>query len=105
MGRIVIAGYKPKPDKETELEQLMETHVPILRKEGLATERESIIMRAGDGTVVEVFEWVSDEAIEAAHGNTAVQKMWQAYTEVCDYVSLSTLKEADKLFAAFTPLN
>jgi hypothetical protein len=105
MGRIVIAGYKPKPGKEKELERLMETHVPILRSEGLATERESIIMRAGDGTVVEVFEWVSDEAMEVAHENTAVQKMWQAYAEVCGYVPLSTLKEADEMFAAFTPLN
>lgn len=105
MGKIVIAGYKPKPGKEDELARLMETHLPILRNEGLATERESIIMRASDGTVIEVFEWVSDEAMGKAHENTAVQKMWQAYAEVCDYVPLSTLKETDDLFAAFTPLN
>ena len=82
----------------------MEMHLPVLRNEGLATERESIIMRASDGTVIEVFEWVSDEAMEAAHVNTAVQKMWQAYAELCDYVPLSTLKESNELFAAFTPL-
>jgi hypothetical protein len=105
MGKIVIVGYRPKLGKETELEALMKTHLPILRKEGLATERESIIMRAEGGTVVEVFEWVSDEAMEAAHTNTAVQKMWQTYAEMCDYVPLSTLKEVDELFAAFTPLN
>lgn len=105
MGRIVIACYKPKPGKEAELDVLMKTHLPILRKEGLATDRKSIIMRASDGTVVEVFEWVSDEAMAAAHENTAVQKMWQAYAEVCDYVPLSTLKETNDLFAAFTPLN
>lgn len=62
-------------------------------------------MRAGDGTVVEGFEWVSDEAMKMAHENTAVQKMWQAYAQVCDYVPLSTLKEAGDLFATFTPLN
>lgn len=31
--------------------------------------------RAGDGAVVEVFEW-STEAIAAAHGNRAVRRMW-----------------------------
>ena len=105
MGKIVIVGYKPKPGKEEELERLMETHLPTLRHEGLASERLSIIMRASDGTVVEVFEWLSEEAMAAAHENTTVQAMWQAYAEVCDYVPLSVLKEANDLFAAFTPLN
>ncbi len=104
MGRVVIACYKPKLGKEAALEALMKTHLPILRKEGLATERDSIIMRANDGTIVEVFEWESEEAMATAHENTAVQEMWQAYAEVCDYVPLSSLKETDDLFAAFTPL-
>ena len=83
----------------------METHLPTLRDEGLATERDSVIMQAGDGTIIEVFEWVSEEAMAGAHANTAVQKMWQAYAEVCDYVPLATLRESGDLFAAFTPLN
>jgi len=41
MGRIVLVGYKPKPGKESELEALMKTHLPILREEGLVTDRES----------------------------------------------------------------
>ena len=31
------------------------------------TERAPIVMRAADETIVEVFEWVSREAIEGAH--------------------------------------
>ena len=105
MGIVVIVGYKPKPGKEDELERLMETHLPILRKEGLATKRESIIVRADDGTIIEVFEWASEEAMNSAHSNTAVQEMWQAYADVCDYVPLAGLKEFASLFADFTPLN
>ena len=59
MGEIVVACYKPKPGKEAALDQLMKTHVEILRIEGLATDRKSIVMKAKDGTVVEVFEWKS----------------------------------------------
>ena len=82
----------------------MKTHVAILREEGLATERDSIVMRAQDGTVVEVFEWVSAGAIRDAHDNPAVQRMWQDYQAVCDYVPIATLSEAAELFAEFDAL-
>ena len=104
MGRIVIAAYKPKPGREAELEKLMETHVPTLRSQGLVTEREPIIMRADDGTIVEVFEWLSKEAIEEAHKNATVLDMWQKYAEVSDYVPVSQLSESQQLFSDFTPI-
>ena len=56
LGKIVIACYRPKPGKAAALDRLMKTHVNILRNEGLATDRKSIIIKAGDGTVLEVFE-------------------------------------------------
>ena len=104
MGRIAIVGYRPKPGKADQLQHLMQSHVPILRQQGLATERESIVMRAQDGTLVEVFEWVSSEAIQAAHGNEAVAQMWQDYQAVCDYVPIGSLSEAAELFSEFEAL-
>ena len=103
MGRIVIAAYRPKPGKAAELEALMPTHLPTLRAQGLATERESIVMRAADGTIIEVFEWVSTEAIQSAHENQAVLAMWGAYAEVCDFVPVGSVAEAGALFSEFTP--
>jgi hypothetical protein len=105
MARIVIVGYKPKPGKADELKKLSKTHVPRLKKEGLVTDREPVIMEAADGTIVEVFEWLSDEAIQRAHSNPEVQKMWGEYAEVCDYVPINTLLEANDMFAAFKPLD
>lgn len=102
--RIVIVGYKPFPGKEKELEKLMKTHVEILRNEGLATERPSIMMRSKDGTIIEVFGWKSKEAIESAHINPAVQKMWQAYGKVCEYIPVGEIEEINNLFSEFTPL-
>lgn len=104
MGRIVIVGYKPKPGKSAELIALMETHLPTLRREGLVTNRESILMVAKDGTVIEVFEWQSKEAIEKAHSNPAVLKMWDQYAKVCDYVPIGKVEEVENLFSEFTPL-
>jgi quinol monooxygenase YgiN len=105
MGRIVVVGYKPKPDKESELAALMKTHLPILREEGFLTDRESIVMQSEDGTIIEVFEWKSKGAIESAHTNLKVQEMWQAYSSVCDYVPLSEVPEISSIFSEFTPLN
>ena len=105
MGRIVIACYKPKPGKEAELMKLMETHVDRLRKEDLVTDRVSIIMKNDAGTVVEVFEWKSKAAIEKAHENTEVLKMWEEYAAVCDYEIPSNIAEFGNLFSEFEPVN
>jgi len=105
MGRIVIAAYRPKPGKEEELAALMETHLPILRSEDLVTDRESIIMQAEDGTILEVFEWRSREAIAAAHENPVVLEMWGKYAEACDYIPAGEVVEIGALFSEFTPMN
>jgi mevalonate pyrophosphate decarboxylase len=105
MGLITIACYRPKPGKAEGLKELMKTHLLRLRAEGLVTGRESIIMEAADGTIVEVFEWLSHQAIQNAHTNPAVLKMWGEYGEVCDYVNLNSIAESADMFAGFKPVN
>jgi len=105
MGRIVIVAYKPKPGKADALKQLAKTHVPRLKLEGLVTDRESIIMETIDGTIIEVFEWLSAEAINQAHQNKAVHEMWAEYAEVCDYVNLNSLSETANMFAEFNSVD
>ena len=105
MGVVVIACYRPKPGKEQALLAETRAHWPTLRGEGLVTERVPIIGQAADGTVVEVFEWASQEAIEAAHTNPAVGAMWERYEQVCDYVPIADVAEAADLFSSFTPVN
>jgi quinol monooxygenase YgiN len=104
MGRMVIVAYRPKPGKESALLQLTREHVPILRAEGLATDRQPYAMRAADGTIVEVFEWSSDTAMASAHTNPQVQAMWGRYAEACEYVPLNALSEAQQMFAGFEPI-
>ena len=105
MGRVVIVAYKPKAGMEEQLKDLLQTHVALLRQEGLASERKSVQMQAADGTIVEVFEWCSSAAIEQAHHNQIVQNMWQKFAEVCEFVPVSTVAETDQLFSEFSPLN
>jgi hypothetical protein len=83
----------------------MKTHLSRLKQESLVTDRASIMMEATDGTILEVFEWISDEAIQNAHTNPAVLQMWGEYGEVCDYVPVGSLAEAANLFSGFEPFN
>ena len=103
-GVIVVVAYRPKPGKDEELLQLVRGRVPTLRKEGLVTDRVPTIMRSRDGTILEVSEWKSREAIDAAHKNPNVLAMWEKFFAVCDCVPLKTLPEAADMFAGFSPL-
>ena len=103
-GVCVIVAYRPRPGKGGELLELVRGRVPTLRKEGLVSDRTATIMRARDGTIVEVSEWKSREAIDAAHKNPNVLAMWEKFVALCDCVPLNTLAEAGEMFAGFEPV-
>lgn len=104
-GVIAVVAYRPKAGKEKELLELVRARVPTLRKEGLATDRVSTIMRSRDGTIIEVSEWKSREAIDAAHKNPHVLAMWNKFFALCECVPLKTLAEANDMFAGFEPVS
>ena len=103
-GVVVIVAYRPKPGKENELIDLVRSRVPTLRKEGLVTDRVPTIMRSRAGTIIEVSEWKSREAIDAAHKNPNVLAMWNKFFAICDCIPLNTLAEANEMFSGFEPI-
>jgi quinol monooxygenase YgiN len=103
-GVCVIVAYRPKPGKEQELLAIVRSRVPTLRKEGLVTGRVAVLMRAKDGTLIEVSEWKSHEAIDAAHKNPTVLAMWDKFFALCDCVPLKTVPESSEMFAGFEPV-
>jgi quinol monooxygenase YgiN len=103
-GVIVIVAYRPKPGKESDLVALVRNRMPTLRKENLVTDRAPTIMRSRDGTIIQVSEWKSQEAIDAAHKNPNVLAMWNNFFAICDCVPLNTLAEAKEMFAGFEPI-
>jgi hypothetical protein len=102
---LVIIAYKAKEGKYADLVKLVSEHHPRLLGLGLVTDRKPIIAEATDETIIEVFEWLSDEAIQNSHTNPDVQKMWGEFFAVCDYIPLATLPQAANMFAGFKPLN
>jgi hypothetical protein len=104
MGRFVIAAFKPKPAMQQHLLAVVEKHWRILQAQSLVTERPRYAMQSADGTVLEVFEWRSPEAIEQAHHNPAVLALWAEFEAVCEYVPLSGLSESQHPFSEFQAL-
>ena len=104
MGRIVIAAFRPKAGMQSQLAAVVEKHWRVLHAQHLVTDRPRYAMQATDGTVIEVFEWRSAEAIEKAHDNPAVHALWAEFGAVCDYLPLASLLEAQHPFSEFTPL-
>lgn len=104
MGRLVIAAYRPKPGMEQQLLSAVGRHMPVLRAEGLISDRPAHVMRAADGTVVEVFEWRSTAAIERAHSSPAVRALWAEFGAACDHVPVASLAEAQQIFSEFEAL-
>ncbi len=104
MGSISVACYKPRPGCEDALLELVGNHLPPLRAEGLVTERTPIVMRTANGTIVEIFEWVSREATAGAHNNPVVLDLWKRFEAVCWYETPSNLAEFQDMFAHFEPI-
>lgn len=103
MGEIVIVTYQPKAGQAEALDALVRDHVPTLRALGLATDRAPILMRAADGAVLEVFEWVEGGSARA-HGVPEVLALWERFSSACDFTTLRDIPESADMFATFKPL-
>ncbi|MBP1965703.1 hypothetical protein [Paenibacillus aceris] len=96
-----MAMYRPHPGKEDELAEIVKEHVPMLREEGLITDFTPVTLQSADGTLIEIFEWLSEEAKDKAHTSPKVWPLWEKMMKVAELVSLSSLPEADKPFPNF----
>jgi hypothetical protein len=99
VGLSVIAVYRPKAGREDELLDVVRDHLPVLREAGLATDVEPVVLRTGDGTLIEVFEWASEEAVHHAHEHPRVQELWERFAAVSDNVPLAEVPAARERFA------
>lgn len=101
-GKYTLNCYRPKEGHAAALDALVARHHAVLVAEGLATEQAAIVMKAGDGTVVELYQWSSREAVDAAHTNVALGVLWGEFAEISDFVPVGQLEEAQSIFSSFT---
>jgi len=102
---MAFASYKAKSGQEEALKEVIAKHLPLLRELGLASSRNSYMAQSMDGTIIEIFEWTSMNAVNAAHQHPAVSSVWEKITLIADFVSLKDLPEAENPFPGFRILN
>ncbi|HET8937099.1 MAG TPA: protein tyrosine phosphatase family protein [Polyangiales bacterium] len=101
MGCIATVCYRAKPGKEEALHALCATHYARLYVQGFVSRRLPVFMTARDGTVVQVLEWKSQHAIEAARHSPRISELRGEYQDVSDLVPLASLSEAAGPLALF----
>lgn len=101
---VVFALYRPHPGKDAELQALIKQHVPTLRRVELITDRPVVLVRAKDGTYIEVFEWRTADSSRIAHEHPEVAKVWEAMGKIADFPALDSLEESKSRFTHFTPV-
>ncbi len=102
--RIVFALYRPHAGKDVEMLQAVAKHYPVLRKLELITDRAPVVARASDGSIVEVFEWISEDAVQKAHEHPEVAAVWESMGKVGAIAALSSLPEIQHPFPHFEPV-
>jgi len=102
-GEVVMAMYRPKAGGDAALRAIIARHVPTLRRVHLATDRPVLLLRAADGTYVEIFEW-RPGAAQQAHEHPEVEALWGEMAQVADFVRLADLAEAARPFPHFAPV-
>lgn len=101
VGEVVMAAYRPRAGQDAALRAIVADHVRTLRRLGFATGRPVTLLRAADGTYVEIFEW-RPGAAQRAHEHPEVQRLWGAMAEVADFPKLADLAESQRPFPHFT---
>ncbi len=98
---MAFSSYKPKEGKKEEFMNLLDNHLPKLRELELASSRQPYLAQSSDGRVIEVFEWVSADAVEAAHQHPAVLDIWEKMALVADFLPMNTIPEGKEPFVSF----
>jgi hypothetical protein len=62
-----------------------------------------VARRTANGTIIEIFEWVSQEALAGAHQNPVVLDLWKRFEALCSHETPSNLPEFQKMFSHFEP--
>ena len=104
MGIMAIACYRAKPGFERKMLAAVKQNTPLLASRGLITDRPVIIMKSENGTLLEIFEWVSKSAKAKAHTTTEVMALWNQMMQLGKNVKLASVPEANDVFANFRPV-
>ena len=84
-----IAHYRVKPGCEEEFLAVVDRHEATLRELELVTDRQpEVYLGSEKGVagplVIEVFDWVDEDAAQRAHTHPQVSALWESMGPLCE---------------------
>lgn len=105
---VVLAVYRVAEKVQPEFFQVIRDKREYFSRAGLMTPRAPILLRSNISRefLIDIFEWASNEAIERAHSDPLVQRLWARMAElwIDGGLHLSNLPESEESFAGFEPV-
>lgn len=101
MPRVGIILYRPRKGKEEELLKHIREAFPMLRRNGFLTDRKVVGMKAKDGRILVLFEWISAEALDKAGEHPEVQKYWMEADRISSFDKPADLPEFQRTLPEF----
>lgn len=77
----------------------------MLRRNGFLTDRKIFGMRAKDGRILVVFEWISEDAFDKAGAHPEVQEYWMEADRISSFDKPASLPELQRTLPEFEALN
>lgn len=106
--RIVTATYRVSTERQAEFVELLQRCESTLREEGLVTGRSFLRMRSLEDpeALIELFEWVDEEAFGRAQENPRVLAWWGQFEEVWKEggFGVSAIPESNMPWAQYQPI-
>jgi hypothetical protein len=101
MHHIALILYSPRKGREQELIEMLQHNIPVMRKLGLVTDREQILAGTKDGSIIQIFEWKSQDSQEQAMAHPVVQEMWLKAGNISEFQKPAAVAEFNEVFSMF----
>ena len=101
MGMIAIGAYRVHADHEEPFLEALRQDIVTMREEGLISDWPAMILKAGTDVFLQMVEWADDGAPARSSSNDRVMAVWTQKRTHADYLSLSQVPGADRLFPSF----
>jgi hypothetical protein len=86
---VSVAHYRVKEGREEEFLAVVDGHWPTLKGLELVTDRQPEVLIGAEKDVpgpfvIEIFEWVNQDASARAHQHPAISGVWEAMGPLCE---------------------
>ena len=103
-GMIAIGAYRVHQGNEEIFLEVLRQDLATMRDEGLISDWPGMILKAGPGVFLQIVEWADDDAPARSSGNERVMAVWTKKRTLAEYLSLSQVPGAERLFPSFEEL-